>query len=587
MNKRIMGLIVAALMIAGSTSITTFAAMGSGSVVIGNKAFDLAYVNNTANFNEISTLIVAGGAIYVKGFNGAWVNNITGLTVNTSLIPAVTYKNAVGTGIFDAGDKDHVVTVQSVNTVSNKNVLYGVTIGNIALQTTVTLKLSDNTTRNVSVTWTCATYSGTKPATYKFTGAYALPSGVTGTKPAVTVNVVVGSSADTIAAKAVDTKIIALPALSALTLSNKASVVAARSAYTAITSAQKLLVTKLSTLVAAEAQIVILQAKADEINAETKAESAVSAAEKSKMAVDVTTASGLVQAVKDTTKLAAFNNRISKINILNEIVSQGDNKFILTDYDTSLSSLISQEMLRTPAAVIGGQWCYAAINAGKYGYYLNIGKSNQTFVASQTAYDSIKSQLTSNIDPLNLENDSSKIYEFLELSYSDCVSADILNTMFGSNNILSGKGQVFIDAAKVANVNPIYLAGHAILETGHGTSTLANGGAKKITGEYTYGMPVYNFFGIGAIDTDADAAGTSTAYKNGWTSVDLAIYGGAKWISNGYIGNGQNTLYKMRYNALNISHQYATDVNWANSQIRIIKPYFDMCPDAKDRKSVV
>lgn len=287
MNKKIMSLIIATLMIAGLTSIPAFAVMGSGSVVIGNKAFDLEYANKLENLNEITNAIVAGGKVYVKNFSGNWIDNNTGLTINSSIIPAVTYKSAAGTSNFDAGDKDHVVIllVQSVSTVSTKNVPYGVTVGNVALPTTVTLKLSDNTTRNVNVTWTCPTYNGTKAATYMFTGAYALPSGVTGTKPVVTVNVVVGSSVDTIAAKAVDTKIIALPILSALTLSNKASVVAARSAYTAITSAQKLLVTKLTTLVAAEGQIVILQAKADELKAETSAETAVSAAEKSRMAV--------------------------------------------------------------------------------------------------------------------------------------------------------------------------------------------------------------------------------------------------------------------------------------------------------------
>ncbi|MCB2342612.1 hypothetical protein [Clostridium estertheticum] len=67
-----------------------------------------------------------------------------------------------------------------------------------------------------------------------------------------------------------------------------------------------------------------------------------------------------------------------------------------------------------------------------------------------------------------------------------------MNTMFGKNNALSGEGQVFIDAAQKSNVNPLYLAGHSILETGHGTSLLANCGTKKATGEYTYGRPVYN-----------------------------------------------------------------------------------------------
>ena len=110
---------------------------------------------------------------------------------------------------------------------------------------------------------------------------------------------------------------------------------------------------------------------------------------------------------------------------------------------------------------------------------------------------------------------------------------------------------------------------------------LANGGTKKISGEYAYGVPVYNLFGIGAIDGDADSAGTIKAYTNGWTNIDLAIYGGAAFIAKGYIGSDQNTLYKMRWNPLDVHHQYATDTNWANSQIKAIKECFDLFPDTK------
>ncbi|MBU3197757.1 glucosaminidase domain-containing protein [Clostridium estertheticum] len=583
MNKRITSSIIAALMIAGSTSITTFAAMGSGSVVIGNKAFDLKYANDQANANEIASAIIAGGEVYIKDFEGNWKSNISESIINANIIPAVTYKNDDGTSNFGVGDKEQVdiITVQSVSSIADKNVMYGVTAANVGLPTTVTLKLSDNTTKDVSVTWTSSIYDGTKTATYIFTGVYALPSGVTGTKPSVKINILVGvkpNAADIASAKAVDTKIIALPTLNALTLANKTGVVAVRNAYASVTSAQKLLVTKLSTLVAAEGKIADLQANADEKIAEVAEEAAVSIAEKSKMNVDVTKANGLIQAVKNAAKQAEFSERISNINILDEIVSKGNNTFKLTPYDVSLDDLISEEMGNTPAASIGGKWLYAATKDGKLGYTL---EGNNTWVNSPTNYNSIKSQLTSNINPINLENDPVKIYQFVELNYSDCVSADTLNTMFGENNALSGKGQVFIDAAQKSDVNPLYLAGHSILETGHGTSLLANGGTKKVTGEYTYGMPVFNLFGIGAIDSDANAAGTSTAFKNTWTDIDSAIYGGAAFISGKYISKGQNTIYKMRWNNLDVNHQYATDVSWANSQTKIIKQYFDLCPEAK------
>ncbi|MBW9151313.1 hypothetical protein [Clostridium estertheticum] len=104
MNKKITSSALAALMIAGSTSFTAFAAMDNGTVVIGNKAFDLAYANDDRNISEIANAITAGGEVYVKDFDGDWRENVTGLVVEASIIPAVVYKNATGTVNFDAAD---------------------------------------------------------------------------------------------------------------------------------------------------------------------------------------------------------------------------------------------------------------------------------------------------------------------------------------------------------------------------------------------------------------------------------------------------------------------------------------------------
>ncbi|MBU3158328.1 Ig-like domain-containing protein [Clostridium frigoris] len=104
MNKKITGSALAALIIAGSTSFTTFAAMDNGTVVIGNKAFDLAYANDLANSDEIINSITTGGMVYVKDFNGDWIDNVTGEIVKASVIPAVVYKNATGTVNFDGAD---------------------------------------------------------------------------------------------------------------------------------------------------------------------------------------------------------------------------------------------------------------------------------------------------------------------------------------------------------------------------------------------------------------------------------------------------------------------------------------------------
>lgn len=106
MNKKIIRTVLATIIIAGSTYFTTFASMANGSVVIGSQAVSLEYVNDPANFTEINSDIVSGGAIYVKDFEGNWVDNITGKAVDTNIIPAVAYKSAGGSINYAAKDTD-------------------------------------------------------------------------------------------------------------------------------------------------------------------------------------------------------------------------------------------------------------------------------------------------------------------------------------------------------------------------------------------------------------------------------------------------------------------------------------------------
>ncbi|MCB2339573.1 hypothetical protein [Clostridium estertheticum] len=110
MNKKIIGSFLASVMIASTTTISAFGAMGSGTVVIGTKAFDLSYANDPANFKEINSAIVDGGMVYIKNFNGKWIDNINGLAAAITSIPAVIYKNATQKINFDAADIDAKVT---------------------------------------------------------------------------------------------------------------------------------------------------------------------------------------------------------------------------------------------------------------------------------------------------------------------------------------------------------------------------------------------------------------------------------------------------------------------------------------------
>ncbi len=188
------------------------------------------------------------------------------------------------------------------------------------------------------------------------------------------------------------------------------------------------------------------------------------------------------------------------------------------------------------------------------------------------------------LDPNN--NDR---FQHLVLTTSTGVSASQLNNLLAGKGILQGKGALFIEAGQKHAVNEIYLVAHALHETGNGTSALANGvevgrnssgnlelvtdlNRSQLTGIRT----VYNMFGIGAADSEPKKLGAFYAYEKGWFTPRDAIIGGAEFIGIGYLHNGQDTLYKMRWNPANPgTHQYATDMGWAVKQISRIKQLYE------------
>ncbi|NNU76565.1 leucine-rich repeat domain-containing protein [Clostridium estertheticum] len=95
MKKKIINTFLVSLMIAGTTSFSAFATTANGSVVIGDKTFDLAYANDATNLTEINNAIIQGGAIYVKDFSGDWIDNTTGKTVEESVISGETSTGAI------------------------------------------------------------------------------------------------------------------------------------------------------------------------------------------------------------------------------------------------------------------------------------------------------------------------------------------------------------------------------------------------------------------------------------------------------------------------------------------------------------
>ncbi len=223
--------------------------------------------------------------------------------------------------------------------------------------------------------------------------------------------------------------------------------------------------------------------------------------------------------------------------------------------------------------------------------YLNEVSENNLSRASSGFVPASKEQIRYYLNPSNFTASNQGMMQFLRIdNFKDGITESELNNYLNNlpkssskTNVFYNKASAFLNSAKKYNIDVVYLVSHAMWETGYGTSSLAKG--QTITSYKGKKIPkttVYNFFGIGAIDKSANVSGAEAAYSNGWTSVEKAIDGAAKWISENYIKNSkynQNTIYKMRFNYDYTWHQYATDVNWANGiskiMLEIIKMYDD------------
>jgi beta-N-acetylglucosaminidase len=168
--------------------------------------------------------------------------------------------------------------------------------------------------------------------------------------------------------------------------------------------------------------------------------------------------------------------------------------------------------------------------------------------------------------PLNGGRDG---YPFIDLRTEAPVTAQQIDQYiksyvekYNKQSVLLGKGQVFIDAGKKYGVNALYLAAHAIHESGFGTSRLA--------------LTKYNLFGYGAYDVTPFVA----AYR--FSSVEESIdYIARKvkatylnptypYFKGAYLGFRTNTLAGTRVDESSegMNFYYASDPYWGQSIAR-------------------
>lgn len=113
--------------------------------------------------------------------------------------------------------------------------------------------------------------------------------------------------------------------------------------------------------------------------------------------------------------------------------------------------------------------------------------------------------------------------------------------------------QVIMEAAQENNISPYHLAARIRQEQGVGNSASATA-----SGTYSGYTGYYNFCNIGATGSgqaQVIANALNRAKSEGWTTPELSIKGGAKYLAEDYISTGQDTLYLQKFDVDNSDGQ--------------------------------
>ncbi|MBS4200627.1 SH3 domain-containing protein [Bacillus sp. FJAT-49732] len=254
-------------------------------------------------------------------------------------------------------------------------------------------------------------------------------------------------------------------------------------------------------------------------------------------------------------KVEPPKEKITEVKIAEKtfLVKENLNVRKIADATSTILTTIPKGKIVIPTHKTSNNW-YKVVYSGKTGY------------VSGAYLQEVKTG-----DPLTTRTG----YQFIDLRTQSSVTAAQINNYIakgtvGKTSVLSGKGQVFIDTGKKYGVNALFLAAHAIHESGYGTSNISLG--------------KYNLFGFGAFD----AAPYVGAYR--FSSVNSNIdyiarelkstyLNPSNWKYNGaYLGFSTKTLSNIRIdaNSEGMNFYYASDQNWGKkiaSHMEKILPY--------------
>ncbi len=180
------------------------------------------------------------------------------------------------------------------------------------------------------------------------------------------------------------------------------------------------------------------------------------------------------------------------------------------------------------------------------------------------------------LDPRNYLNEAN-IFAFEALSYNEKTqTANILKNIF-ANTYLNTDNYIntFMTAGKTYNISPVHLAIRVKQEGGTDENYGSVSGKSGLFYNEKTLNEFYNYYNIGAYGSNTVTSGLAIAAGyvkydgvegTPWNSREKAITYGAKWIADGYINKGQDTIYYQKFNTKYGAtynayiHQYMTNI---------------------------
>lgn len=235
------------------------------------------------------------------------------------------------------------------------------------------------------------------------------------------------------------------------------------------------------------------------------------------------------------------------------------NKFVSIEYNPNGLSLIEDT-----GHYFDG---YKSFDSWSYNYLTNV-FSTKFDGGGDVWYAAGKDTIAYYVDPRNFL-DNQHIFMFETLSYNSSYhSIEGVQAMLKGTFMESGYADeenrktfadAFIDAAVTYGVSPYVLVSRVIQEVGAKGSKIVSG---TVSGYEGY----YNFYNIDAAGKDAKETienGLIYAKNAGWNTKYKAIIGGAFFLVEDYISEGQDTLYLQKWDVFAPNygaHQYMQNI---------------------------